>query len=424
MRRKSIISSLVITCLITVLAPTAKIAQAAEVQPDIVGKSAIVVDYETGEIIYAKDIDTKRYPASITKLVTGLIFAEKKQKSDAIPYTEEAKQQPAESLSSNYPGAISVGETMTADDVMKALLLFSANDAATMIADSVSGNTTDFVKSMNEEAKKLGLSHTNFVTVNGLHDDNHYTTAYDLSILSKAAFHNDWVRETMGTKEATVTISNGKTIKMDNRNKNLGVNGNIGGKTGTTTPAGKCLTSIYEKDGRKLIGIVLKSVHGATDTAVFNDMNSIVDWSYKQQRSVFLPKGKTIETVKVSYKPLKFFGPTKTIDVPVVLNENIEYYKNTVNDKELKTKVIGENSNNAWDLAKNPTALKVRASQRAYTKDYSTNAQISTSALIKANVGLYIICVVVAAVIIFLAVFLFSLIKATNRKRSKRKGIF
>ncbi|GKX66806.1 D-alanyl-D-alanine carboxypeptidase family protein [Inconstantimicrobium mannanitabidum] len=422
MRRKRIISTLAIACFITVLAPTAKIAHASETQPSVVGQSAITVDYETGEIIYAKDIDTKRYPASITKLITGLVFAEKKQKSDTIPYTEDAKTQPAESFSANYPGAIKVGETMTADDVMKSLLLFSANDAATMMADSIAGNTTDFAKLMNDKAKALGLSHTHFVTPNGLHDDDHYTTAYDLSILTKAAFHNDWIKEVMGTEKAKVSISNGKSIDMTNLNNLLGKDGNIGGKTGTTSQAGKCLTSVYDRDGRKIIGVVLKSTRD-TGVQVFKDMNSIIDWSYKQQKSVFLPKGKTIETVKVSYKPLRFFGPTKTIDVPITLNENIEYYKNAVNDKELKTKVIGSTTN-AWDLAKNSSLVKVRASQRAYSKDYSASAQISTSTLVKDNLGLYAICLVVAAVVIFLILFIINLIKANNRKRSKKKGIF
>lgn len=439
MRRKRIISSLLLACCLTVLSPSAKMVNANSTnpktiapkkttdisakQPEIVGKSAITVDFETGEIIYAKDIDTKRYPASITKLITGLVFAEHKQKNDEIPYTEDCLKQPEESLAKNYPGKIKVGETMNADDVMKTLLLFSANDAATMMADSVAGSSAKFSELMNKKAKELGLKSTHFVTPNGLHDNNHYTTAYDLSILSKAAFHNDWVRETMGTKDATVTLAGKFPLPMTNRNKNLGKDGCIGGKTGSTTPAGRCLTAIYEKNGRKIIGVVLKSEYGADDTQVFKDMNKIIDWSFTQQRSVYAEKGQIIDTVKATYKPLKFFGPTKTVDVPIKLNENVEYYANYVNNKET-TFSLSDTSTNAWDLAKNSDSLKVKVSERTYSKTYAATADITKGMLIKANLGLYAGAAIAVVVIVFLIMTIIKLIGSNKRRRRRKKSIF
>ena len=128
------------------------------------------------------------YPASTTKLMTALLLAENKEKSDSITYTESAYKQPAYSLRSNIYFNLKVGDTMSAADVMNSLLLFSGNDTAYMVADAVAGDADSFIKMMNEKAKALGMSSTNFVTANGLHDPNHYTTAYDLAILGASAY--------------------------------------------------------------------------------------------------------------------------------------------------------------------------------------------------------------------------------------------
>ncbi|HCW03848.1 MAG TPA: D-alanyl-D-alanine carboxypeptidase, partial [Clostridium sp.] len=243
----------------TSIMPGTKV-KAAEEQPAINGLAAITLDYETGEIIYAKDIDEKMYPASTTKLMTALLLAENKEKSDSITYTESAYKQPAYSLRSNIYFNLKVGDTMSAADVMNSLLLFSGNDTAYMVADAVAGDADSFIKMMNEKAKALGMSSTNFVTANGLHDPNHYTTAYDLAILGASAYKNEWVRESMGTKEAKITLlTTGQPAYIENRNKLLGVDGNLGGKTGYTDLAGKCLVSVYERDGRKIVGVVLRA---------------------------------------------------------------------------------------------------------------------------------------------------------------------
>lgn len=445
MRRKRIISTLMLLCSLTVFSGNAIIAKADTTetnntkikvidniapksdikveQPSIVGKSAITVDYETGEVIYAKDVDTKRYPASVTKMITALIFAENSEKNDEIPYTEEALKQPAESLAENYPGKMLVGDTMNADDLMKTLLLFSANDAATMMADKVSGSEENFAVLMNQKAADLGLTSTHFVTPNGLHDDDHYTTAYDLSILSKAAFHNDWVREVMAEKTATVSLAGKYTLPMENRNKNLGVDGCIGGKTGLTTPAGRCLAAIYERNGRKIIGVVLKSEYGADDTQVFEDMNKIIDWSYEQKRSVYADKGQTIDTVKATYKPFGFFGPEKTAEIPIVLTENVEYYPNTVNNKET-TFAIDDIGNNAWKIAKNAENLKVTVNERAYNKVVGAKASITTGELLKANMMTYVIAFVIVVAIIFLITIILRAASTSKRRNSRRRKIF
>ncbi|WP_139905295.1 D-alanyl-D-alanine carboxypeptidase family protein [Clostridium thermarum] len=398
--------------------PSAK-PLAAENPPEINGLSAITLDYETGEIIYAKNIDEKRYPASTTKLMTSLLLAENKQKSDIITYTESAYKQPEYALRTNIYFNLKVGDTFTAEDTMKALLLFSANDAAYMVADNVGGNVENFIKMMNDKAKAIGMNNSNFVTANGLHDDNHYTTAYDLALLGRAAMENPWVRETAGTKKDMITLlTTGQPAYVENRNKLVGVNGNIGGKTGYTSLAGKCLVSVYERDGRKIVGVVMKAAYDAEDTMMYKDMEAIIDYSYKVQKTVTKPKGTTIDTVTLEYKPLKFFGPKKTIEVPVVINDDVNYYENDINKSEIKyeTKL---NDIDPWALSQDTAIGSLVVTQRnaLATKEIALYPTISASDLRAANTGFYIGVVVGAIGIIALLILLISVIRRGSRRR-------
>jgi D-alanyl-D-alanine carboxypeptidase len=352
LKKNFILKTLILTLSISLFSPLASInAKAATVaQPDINAQAAITMDLETGEIIYCKDADSKRYPASTTKLLTGLLLAENKQKSDEITFTESAKIQPEYSLNINFMhNSMKVGDTMSADDVMKGLLLFSGNDTAYMIADNVAGNSQKFADMMNAKAKEIGANNSHFVTANGLHDENHYTTAYDLSLITKAAFQNDWERETMELADASIQI-NGAKVLLENRNLGLGKNGNIAGKTGLTNAAGGCLAAVYEVNGRKLIGVVLKSRQvDNVDMTKFNDMDSIMNYSYNTSKTVYKSSGEEVGTTDVQYKSFGFFGPTKTITVPLKLTQDVTYYSNAINDAESQI-TYDKTDSSAWKL--------------------------------------------------------------------------
>lgn len=417
MKRRTLLSTLAITLSLTFISPFALKTQAAEKSsaPSVAAKAAITIDYETGEIIYAKDVDAKKYPASTTKLMTSLLFAENKTKNDTIEYTEEAKKQPAYSLNTNMQ-PIPVGETMTADDVMKALLLYSANDSAYMIADAVGGDSTGFADMMNKKAQELNMKDTHFITPNGLHNDDHYTTAYDLSTLGKAAYHNDWVREIMGTNKSTITINKTATFNIENRNENLGKDGCIGGKTGYTQQAGRCLVALYERNGRKIIGVVLDSTKDEHSEQVFKDMKSIIDYSYDATQKTLLKAGTEVGKVALDYKAFKFFGPKKTLEVPVTLDKDIPAYSNYVNDKEGKF-TINTEGKDAWSLASNK-ATKLSFSVRQYKADYTGSANVKLTQLLKANAVLYVITLVGIVVILTLA---YLIATARNRLRRRRR---
>lgn len=419
MKKNFILKTLILTLSISLFSPLASInAKAATVaQPDINAQAAITMDLETGEIIYCKDADSKRYPASTTKLLTGLLLAENKQKSDEITFTESAKIQPEYSLNINFMhNSMKVGDTMSADDVMKGLLLFSGNDTAYMIADNVAGNSQKFADMMNAKAKEIGANNTHFVTANGLHDENHYTTAYDLSLITKAAFQNDWERETMELADASIQI-NGAKVLLENRNLGLGKNGNIAGKTGLTNAAGGCLAAVYEVNGRKLIGVVLKSrqVDNA-DMTKFNDMDSIMNYSYNTSKTVYKSSGEEVGTTDVQYKSFGFFGPTKTITVPLKLTQDVTYYSNAINDAESQI-TYDKTDSSAWKLLFNKD-VTLTYSTRNHNESVAGSVDISFGNILKDNIIIYIATLASIIIIITLIILIKNMASNSRRRRS------
>ncbi|RQN10511.1 D-alanyl-D-alanine carboxypeptidase [Clostridium butyricum] len=418
MKKNFILKTLILTLSISLFSPLASInAKAATTaQPDINAQAAITMDLETGEIIYCKDADSKRYPASTTKLLTGLLLAENKQKSDEIAFTESAKIQPEYSLNINFMhNSMKVGDTMSADDVMKGLLLFSGNDTAYMIADNVAGNSQKFADMMNAKAKEIGANNSHFVTANGLHDENHYTTAYDLSLITKAAFQNDWERETMELADASIQI-NGAKVMLENRNLGLGKNGNIAGKTGLTNAAGGCLAAVYEVNGRKLIGVVLKSrqVDNA-DMTKFNDMDSIMNYSYNTSKTVYKSSGEEVGTTDVQYKSFGFFGPTKTITVPLKLTQDVTYYSNAINDAESQI-TYDKTDSSAWKLLFNKD-VTLTYSTRNHNESVAGSVDISFGNILKDNIIIYI--ATLASIIIIITLIILIKNMASNSRRRK-----
>lgn len=418
MKKNFILKTLILTLSISLFSPLASInAKAATTaQPDINAQAAITMDLETGEIIYCKDADSKRYPASTTKLLTGLLLAENKQKSDEIAFTESAKIQPEYSLNINFMhNSMKVGDTMSADDVMKGLLLFSGNDTAYMIADNVAGNSQKFSDMMNAKAKEIGANNSHFVTANGLHDENHYTTAYDLSLITKAAFQNDWERETMELADASIQI-NGAKVLLENRNLGLGKNGNIAGKTGLTNAAGGCLAAVYEVNGRKLIGVVLKSrqVDNA-DMTKFNDMDSIMNYSYNTSKTVYKSSGEEVGTTDVQYKSFGFFGPTKTITVPLKLTQDVTYYANAINDAESQI-TYDKTDSSAWKLLFNKD-VTLTYSTRNHNESVAGSVDISFGNILKDNIIIYI--ATLASIIIIITLIILIKNMASNSRRRK-----
>lgn len=411
--------------------------------PKIIGKSAIAVDVKTGEIIYSKNPDKKSYPASTTKLMTTLLLAENSKPSDSLEYTKLAKEQPAYSLNTNfYP--IKPGAQMTADDAMKSLLLYSANDIAYLVASNLPKDALEaedasaFAKMMNDKAKKLGMKNSHFVTPNGLDDntDQHYTTAYDMTLLGKASLNNKWVQKVSKTQEDTIFIDGfPKKISVENRNKLLFEDqpvydkSCIGGKTGYTSKAGRCLVAMFERDGRKILGVVMNSVQGPQDLEVFEDMEKVINYSYNAKRTVLkakdpvtkkettYTKGTTVTTIPVKYKLFGFFGPEKTLDVPFKLDKDIKYYDNEVNKDEMKLQYnLGDKS--AWHLSTSDSFGNVILNQRDAKVKYDIIPTVSKVDIITSNFVAYLISLVALVLIIALCIIFIPRLTRGSKKSS------
>lgn len=430
-KKKNFFKTLALTLAMSLAAPFAGSVYAKEVEPTIVSEAAIVMDYETGEIVYEKNANEKMYLASTTKVMTALLFAESKAKKDTLTYTEEALAQPPYTMNSEqmapYGKSLKVGDTLDADTVMKELLLFSGNDAAYMIADNVSGDSKTFVDEMNKRAEELGLSSTHFENPNGLpgtkedgtSGDVNYSTAYELAIITREAFKNDWVRETMALSEANVILPGDTRIKIENRNTELGKNGNIGGKTGVTNDAGTCFAGVYERDGRKLVGVVLKSDRNDNNKR-FEDLNSMMDYSYPLEKEVYKASGEEVGTMELEYKLFGFFGPKKTISTTINLAEDVKLYPNDINDTEAKITLNNKQEQSAWKVASdNKVDLSVNVMQ--YTEDVKGTVDITVGSLIKANLIIYIAVVVGIVIIIVLIIFIVKVIANGNRRRRSRR---
>ena len=233
------------------------------VGPVVGAESAIVIDAETGTLLYAKNIHRQQYPASTTKILTTLIASEQCQMDEIVTFSHDAVFDTPRDSSHI---AMDVGQELTMEQCLNAILIRSANEVSYAVAEHISG-TTDwavFAGMMNTRAAELGCLNSNFVNPNGLPDENHYTTAYDLAMIGRAFFANEMLCQITLTRRmefpATDKLPQGK---LENNLMQIIPGGQyaykylVGCKTGYTDDARSCLVSCAEKNGMKLICVVM-----------------------------------------------------------------------------------------------------------------------------------------------------------------------
>ena len=390
----------------------------AETEPDIIGTSAIIMDVSTKEIIYSKNMNELKQPASITKLMTALLLAENKTKTDLLTYSEGALAQDPYSYGLNvHP--VKPGDKFTGEDTMEILLLYSGNDIAYMVAENVGGNVETFVNMMNEKAAALGMTNTHFVTPNGLDDntDDHYTTAYDLTLLLNAIYENQWVKETIAKKTAEVSSVGGMTATVENRNKLVGVNGNVGGKTGYTDKSGRCLASLYERDGRTLAVVVLNSEYDMPeDTKVFADTEILANYGFSASRETYMAANTEISEITAEYKIIPLIGPKKTVKIPVAIHDNVELYNSGIEPEFNYT----TNDIKIWSLNSEKPIGSATVTVSGFSKTYDIYPTISRNDILKSNIIYYVIAVLILVIIIALIFIIISKIKKRKRRKKRR----
>ncbi|MEE1527953.1 MAG: D-alanyl-D-alanine carboxypeptidase family protein [Blautia sp.] len=284
--------------------------------PKVMAETAIVMDMDTGEVLYAKGIDEKRAPASTTKIMTAMLAIEKVPFETQITFTDEVNNIEA---GSTHIG-IKPGETLTMKDCAYAILLASANEVSSGVAEYIGTTVPAFVDMMNQRAKELGCTNTHFVNANGLYDENHYTTARDLAIIAKAAFQNETFREVIKTPYYIVPKTNitDEERWLNNHHKMVlqgseHYEGCLGGKTGYTEKAGNTLVTYAERDGRKLVCVLLADIN---IVAQYTDTKALLDYGFDSFQ--------LLDTAAVSLSPSKSDDLGKLLDEKGLLGTALE----------------------------------------------------------------------------------------------------
>lgn len=248
-------------------------------EPDIKAEGAVVIDAASGQILYGKNERNRFYPASITKLMTALLVLERCGLSDTVTFSRTA-------TTNLESGAVTLnlteGDKLTVSQCLYALLLKSANEVANGLAEHVSGSVSAFADLMNQKAASLGCTGTHFANPSGLNDNNHYTTPYDMSLIARAAFQNQTLCQidttlsynlpaTQKAAARTITMGHKMMYTTDSRY----YEGIIGGKTGYTSKAGNTLVTGVEKNGIRLIAVVMKS-----SSTHYEDTKALLDYGF------------------------------------------------------------------------------------------------------------------------------------------------
>lgn len=220
--------------------------------------SGILMEYSTGKILFSKDVNLKLAPASMTKIMTMLLIMESLEEGkisldDMIPISSNAASMGGSQV------YLEANSKMKAEELLKSIAIASANDSAVAMAEAIAGTTDAFVTMMNQKAKEIGCTNTNFVNVHGLDDPNHYTTAHDMALMAKELIKHEDVLKYSSIYEAYLQKPDGSSTWMVNTNKLIRYyNGLDGLKTGYTSNAGYCLTATAKRNGMRLISVLMK----------------------------------------------------------------------------------------------------------------------------------------------------------------------
>lgn len=287
--------------------------------PTINSRAYIILDRKSSTVILGKNHNQRKKMASTTKIMTSLVVIENCNLSDTVEISKKAGSTGGSRL------GIKTGDKITVNDLLYGLMLCSGNDAAVALAEHVAGSINNFSELMNNKALELGLTNTHFITPHGLDADEHYTTAYELAILSNYALKNETFAKIVGTKEYTITINNNvKTIR--NTNELLGnLNGVYGIKTGFTNGANRCLVTACKRGDMDIICVVL-----GADTKKFRSTDSIKLMEYAFSHFEYVDINNIINTYFENWKKehLDTFSVYKGLYDYISLTYNPPTYSN------------------------------------------------------------------------------------------------
>lgn len=304
----------------------------AYASPNILSESAILIDASSGTILAQKNPDKKMYPASLTKIMTAILAIEMGKLTDVITVDDDT---PFEIAGSHI--ALEPGEILTLKDLLYALMLPSANDAASAIAKHYGKTLDDFVKIMNDKAKELGAYNTHFENPHGLHDPNHYSTAADLALITQYAMKNETFRKIVETTKYEIKTTNKKNepryfttlnkLLYNTSNNQIYVDGSYvspyyeyatGAKTGYTPEAGNCLVATATKDGTDLIAVTMKGI----SLEMYQDTHNLFNYGFEEyQNTILINKNTFVKNIKISNGDSKEISVITETDLTALLEK-------------------------------------------------------------------------------------------------------
>ena len=317
MKKTSVIILILFASIINILYIPNKVNAQQTIDISINSSVALLMEFSTGQIIYQKNINERKYPASMTKMM-GMFIVLEKIKIGKIKYDDVVIVSENASSMGGSQVFLEAGEQITVNDLFKAICIASANDAIVALGEYAYGSEENFIKEMNTMAKKLGMNDTNFINATGFHDPNHYTTANDMATLALALLtnHKDDVLKYTSMYEAYIRENTEKPFWLVNTNKLVKFYEGLDGlKTGYTSSSRYNLTATAERNGLRFITVIMDAETSSSRNA---DTTNLMNHGFNNYKVVTLyKKGETITS--------HTFHNAKTQNTPIIVKEDITY---------------------------------------------------------------------------------------------------
>ncbi len=318
---KKVISMILICLLFTVcISNTIPAVEPSEIEhwpmaPEVASQGAVLIEANTGTVLYSKNMNQRFYPASTTKILSTLVAMENSKLDEVVSFSTEAVFS-IEQGSSNM--GMDVGQEITMEQCLYGILVYSANEVTNAVGEHVAGDIPSFVEMMNQKAAELGCVNSHFVTTNGLHDDAHYTTPYDLAQIGRAFFANETLAKMSGTRYYKIepTAKQPDLIELYTHNQltnnTYPYEGYVGGKTGYTSISKQTLVSCAKRNGMTLICVVMN----VDSPGQFTDTITLFDYGFNNFSKVNVAENEKDYTLMNSdffKKEGGIFGESETI---------------------------------------------------------------------------------------------------------------
>jgi D-alanyl-D-alanine carboxypeptidase len=410
-------------------------------EPDVVAETAVLIEAETGAILYSKDCHKKLYPASITKIMTALLVLENCNMEDKLVFTDEIVD--SIPYDAAKMGAVA-NEEISIKDAMYALMLRSYNDVAVGLAYHVAGSQDAFAKKMTERAHEIGALNTNFMNSSGLHHDEHYTTAYDMAIITREAMGNSSFAEISGTVTYRILPTNMYQYRrtLNNRHELLATDSAdfypyaIAGKTGYTSDAGRTLVTVARKDGLTLICVIMKSDYDSSG----KDSKKILDYGFENFKKTSIRESEgSFDKNFFSEMGEAFISPQSALyidkDTSIMMPEGAtieDFTKKTVYYDTMRQGVIGELQYYYGDKLMGKVDILAGTGTNGDISDTPENEEtgtLDTDSVFDGDsripINIWLIPLGILVIIVIVAIIVYIVKTKEKRKRKKeRKRIF